>query len=50
MGALEVELDDEALAELDAASRIELGFPHDFLKMDFVRAALTGGTTLRGRR
>jgi aryl-alcohol dehydrogenase-like predicted oxidoreductase len=49
LGALEVELDGEARAELDAASRIELGFPHDFLKMDFVCAALTGGTKLRGR-
>jgi hypothetical protein len=44
-----VELDDEALAQLEGASRIELGFPHDFLKLDFVRAALTGDTKLRPR-
>jgi aryl-alcohol dehydrogenase-like predicted oxidoreductase len=49
LGALEVELDDEALAQLEGASRIELGFPHDFLKLDFVRAGLTGDTKLRPR-
>ena len=49
LGALNVDLGEEPLAELAAASRFELGFPHDFLKMDFIRAALTGGTPLRLR-
>lgn len=31
LGALTLELPPEAVARLDAASRIELGFPHDFL-------------------
>jgi aryl-alcohol dehydrogenase-like predicted oxidoreductase len=30
LGALDVELADEQVARLDAASRIELGFPQDF--------------------
>ncbi len=49
LGSLEVELTEEHRAELDSASRIELGFPHDFLKLDFIRAALTGGTRLQPR-
>jgi aryl-alcohol dehydrogenase-like predicted oxidoreductase len=49
LGALEVEFAQAQLAELAAASRFELGFPHDFLQMDFIRAALTGGTKLRPR-
>jgi aryl-alcohol dehydrogenase-like predicted oxidoreductase len=49
LGSLQVELAAEHLAELDSASRIELGFPHDFLKLEFIRAALTGGTQLRPR-
>jgi aryl-alcohol dehydrogenase-like predicted oxidoreductase len=31
LGALEVELTDEQLARLDASSRIDLGYPHEFL-------------------
>jgi aryl-alcohol dehydrogenase-like predicted oxidoreductase len=31
LGALEVELPTEHLNELEAASRVELGFPHDFV-------------------
>ena len=31
LGALDLHLSDEHLARLDDASRIELGFPHDFL-------------------
>jgi len=50
LGSLEVELAAEHLAELDSASGIELGFPHDFLKLEFVGAALTGGTKLRPRQ
>ena len=32
LGALDVELPDEVLRQLDAVSSIELGFPHDFLR------------------
>jgi aryl-alcohol dehydrogenase-like predicted oxidoreductase len=32
LGCLEFELMAEDLARLDAASRIDLGFPHDFLQ------------------
>ncbi|MEM6532601.1 MAG: aldo/keto reductase [Myxococcota bacterium] len=37
MKAPQVELSDEHLRKLDEVSRIELGFPHDFLRMDGVR-------------
>lgn len=49
IGALSVSLSPEQLDKLDAASRIELGFPHDFLTYDFIRAGLTGGTAVRPR-
>jgi len=49
IGALNVDLTAEHLARLDEASRIDLGFPHDFLAYDFIRAGLTGGTSLRAR-
>ena len=32
------------LAKLDEATKIELGFPHDFLTNDFVRQMVFGGT------
>jgi aryl-alcohol dehydrogenase-like predicted oxidoreductase len=38
-----VHLDDQALRQLDQVSQIELGFPHDFLRTDYVRAILHGG-------
>ncbi|MHC4940902.1 MAG: aldo/keto reductase [Planctomycetota bacterium] len=31
LASLDVELDDDALAKLEAGSAVELGFPHDFL-------------------
>ncbi len=40
-------LPPEALARLDAASAIELGFPHEFLKIDFVRRLVRGDTVDR---
>jgi len=49
IGALAVTLDADHLANLDAASRIDGGFPHDFLGSDFIRAGLTGGTSIRLR-
>jgi len=49
LGALDVVLNADHLAALDGASRIELGFPHDFLQYDFIKAGLTGHTTVRPR-
>jgi aryl-alcohol dehydrogenase-like predicted oxidoreductase len=41
---LEWQLTDEQIAQLDAATKIELGFPHDFLANEFVRQIVFGGT------
>ena len=40
---LDVQIPSDTLAALDEASKIELGFPHDFLHGDFVRSRLLGG-------
>ena len=42
--SLDWQLTDEQLAKLDEATKIELGFPHDFLTNDFVRQMVFGGT------
>lgn len=41
--SLELELSPEHLAELDAVSRVELGFPHDFLRLPFIEDVVYGG-------
>jgi aryl-alcohol dehydrogenase-like predicted oxidoreductase len=38
-----LKLDQKMLDRLDGVSRIELGFPHDFLRTDYVRQLLHGG-------
>ena len=43
LGALEVELSDEQAQRLDEASRIEMGFPHDFLAQEQIREIVFGG-------
>jgi aryl-alcohol dehydrogenase-like predicted oxidoreductase len=43
LGCLDVTLDSEHLERLDEASRIELGFPHDFFNLDLVRQLVYGG-------
>lgn len=43
MACLDVELPDEVVARLDEASRIELGFPHDFLSAPYVRSLVYAG-------
>ena len=43
LGCLEVSLDSQHLARLDEASKIALGFPHDFFKGDLVRQLVYGG-------
>jgi aryl-alcohol dehydrogenase-like predicted oxidoreductase len=44
LGSLEFTLDAERLSRLDAATRIDLGFPHDFLAGDHVRQLAFGET------
>lgn len=44
LGALQFALSSEHLKQLDEASKIELGFPHDFLQRDTVRGFVYGGT------
>lgn len=44
LGCLDFELEDQALDQLDSISRIELGFPHDFLSADMVRSTIYGET------
>ncbi|AXX30624.1 aldo/keto reductase [Actinosynnema pretiosum subsp. pretiosum] len=46
LGALEVELTAEHLARLDEVSRIELGYPHDLLASDHIRAVVRGDLKL----
>lgn len=50
LGALEVEFTERQLARLDAASAIELGFPHDMLAGDRMRAVTRGGLKVETRR
>lgn len=50
LGALDFTLDDEQLARLDDASRIELGFPHDFITGGFVDDIVTGGSDIAPQR
>lgn len=44
LGCLSWTLPPEHIAELDAVSHIELGFPHDFIASAGVRRAVHGGT------
>ena len=44
LGCLDFDLAPEQLKRLDEVSRIELGFPHDFLNADFIREVIFGGT------
>jgi aryl-alcohol dehydrogenase-like predicted oxidoreductase len=47
LGALDVALEPKHLERLDAVSRIEPGFPHDFLSSDIVQNLMFGGTAGR---
>jgi aryl-alcohol dehydrogenase-like predicted oxidoreductase len=49
LGAVHIELPDEALANLNELSRIELGFPHDFLRQPGVIDVLYGGAEVYGK-
>jgi hypothetical protein len=44
LGALELELPDDAVERLSAASGFSLGFPRDFLESDHVRGLIFGDT------
>ncbi|GAB3570746.1 aldo/keto reductase [Amycolatopsis endophytica] len=50
LGALEVDLTAAQLARLDEVSAIDLGYPHDMLASDHIRAVTTGGMTIESRR
>ncbi len=43
LGSLEFPLEDKHRQKLDAVSRIELGFPHDFFSNDLVQNFAFGG-------
>jgi aryl-alcohol dehydrogenase-like predicted oxidoreductase len=47
LSSVEFKLDSEALARLDEVSRIELGFPHDFLGLPYVQDVVLGDTRER---
>jgi len=44
LGCLDVTLSPEQLSRLEEASRIDLGFPHDFLSRPSIRELIYGGT------
>jgi aryl-alcohol dehydrogenase-like predicted oxidoreductase len=43
LACIDLRLDATQMERLDAVSRIELGFPHDFYTRDMVRAVVSGG-------
>ena len=43
LGCLKFEIPEEQMNRLNEVSKIELGFPHDFLKTDMVKDVTTGG-------
>ena len=44
LGCLDFEIEARQLEELDSLSRIELGFPHDFLNFEEVQTTIYGNT------
>ena len=43
LGAVDVTLDEGQLKRLNEASRLDLGFPHNFLMEDAIRNVVYGG-------
>jgi aryl-alcohol dehydrogenase-like predicted oxidoreductase len=43
LACLDLTLNEEQVRRLDAASHVELGFPHDFYARDMVKGILYGG-------
>lgn len=50
LGALDLRFTDDQLATLDAASRIDLGFPHEMLARSLTRSVTTGNVRVEPRR
>ncbi|WP_454848646.1 aldo/keto reductase [Rhizobium binxianense] len=50
LGALDVVFTDDQRARLEAASAVELGFPHDFLARPLTRGVMFGETRIEARR
>jgi aryl-alcohol dehydrogenase-like predicted oxidoreductase len=50
LGALEVEFTEAQLVRLDEAGAIDLGYPHDLLAGDHIRAVMRGDLKLEPRR
>ncbi|MGA6161129.1 aldo/keto reductase [Amycolatopsis magusensis] len=50
LGALEIDFTAAQLTRLDEASAIELGYPHEMLASDHIRAVTTGGLKIEARR
>jgi aryl-alcohol dehydrogenase-like predicted oxidoreductase len=44
LACVEFELSEEQMQRLNEVSKIELGFPHDFLALDFIKNVIYGGT------
>lgn len=49
LGALDVRLDAAQLQQLDDASAVALGFPHDFMRGPIPQQLVFGGTQVRPR-
>ena len=47
LASTELHLPDDALRRLDAASAVDMGFPHDFLASDQIRDVVYGDTRER---
>jgi hypothetical protein len=41
---LDYSLSDEQMKKLSEVSKIDLGFPHEFLSGDYIRDIMSGGT------
>jgi aryl-alcohol dehydrogenase-like predicted oxidoreductase len=50
LGALDVELPEDARTRLDHASSVALGFPHEVLALPSTMATVFGGTEVSPRR
>ena len=50
LGALEVDFTDDQLASLDKASAIDLGYPHEVLASEHIRAVTAGDMKVETRR
>ncbi|NEA87565.1 aldo/keto reductase [Streptomyces sp. SID7958] len=50
LGALEVDFTGSQLSRLDEVSKINLGFPHDLLASDHIRAVTAGDLKIESRR